>query len=97
MSSSIFYHRDYYIANKEKILNYHKSYRLANKHYYLDYYKKNKDRLNKYYKKYYEKNLQRCRKNSIIWKQNNIPGYGTIRQKPSPFKKINEQIILTFD
>ena len=97
MQSSILYHRDYYNANKDKIQNYNKSYRLANKQYFQDYRKKNKEQLNKYYKKYYDKNLKKCRMNSIIWKQNNIIGYGTYRQKPSPFKKINEQIILTFD
>jgi len=83
-TSKIFYHRDYYIANKDKIQSYNKSYRLANKQYFLDYREKNKEHLDKYYKKYYDKNLKRCRKN-------------TIYEKPPPFKKVNGPIILIFD
>lgn len=83
-TSRIFYHRDYYIANKDKIQSYNKSYRLANKQYFLDYREKNKEHLDKYYKKYYDKNLKRCRKN-------------TIYEKPPPFKKVNGPIILIFD
>jgi hypothetical protein len=86
-TSKIFYHRDYYIANKNKIQNYNKSYRLANKQYFLDYREKNKEHLDKYYKKYYDKNLKRCRINTII------PVY----EKPTPFKKVNGPIILIFD
>jgi hypothetical protein len=82
-TSKIFYHRDYYIANKNKIKNYNKSYRLSNKQYFLDYREKNKEHLDKYYKKYYDKNLKRCRKNLKI--------------KPPPFKKVNGPIILIFD
>ncbi len=97
MPSGKLYHTDYYITNREKILNYSKSYRLANKQYFTDYYLKNKDRLNYYARNYYKINLKRCRKNNILWKQNNIPGYGTFRQKPFPLKKINKQVIITFD
>ena len=97
MPSGKLYHLNYYFTNREKKLDYSKSYRLANKQYFTDYYLKNKDRLNNYYRNYYKKNLQRCRKNNILWKQNNIPEYSIFRQKQSPLKKINKKVIITFD
>jgi len=83
MTSNIFYHRDYYLANKEKIQNYNKIYRQANKEYFKNYRKNHNEHLKKYYKKYYDKNLQRSRKKTTV--------------KLPTFKKINAPIFLFFD
>ena len=64
-TSKIFYHRDYYIANKNKIQNYNKFYRQSNKDYFINYRANNIEHLKSYYKKYYDKYLQRPRKNTI--------------------------------
>lgn len=81
-----FYHKEYYLQNKQKIKNYLKIYRQVHR-----------ERLIEYSRAYYKKYRQRCQKNSITWKKNNIPNYGLVRIKPQPFKKINQHIILTFD
>lgn len=81
-----FYQKEYYIQNKEKIKNYLKIYRQTHR-----------ERLITYSRNYYVTNRKKCQNNSILWKRQNIPGYGSIRKKTPPFKKINEHIILTFD
>lgn len=84
-TSKIFYHKEYYLQNKEKIKNYNKSFRQSNKEYFKNYREKNIEHLKSYYKKYYDKNLKRPRKNTII------------SEKLPNFRKINESIILIFD
>ena len=95
-TTRIFYHRDYYLLNRAKIQNYNESYRKKNNIYHKIYYLNNRDKLLNYGRKYYQKNLQKCRKNNLLWKEQNLPNYAKKRLTP-PFKKINEQIILRFD
>ena len=67
--------------------------KLTKKQYLHNYYLNNKERLITYSKNYYKENRQRCRKNNIIWKENNIPGY----KKPPTLKKYYEKVIIYFD
>lgn len=90
------YNRDYYLANKQKILEYSKSYRKQNKYYFKFYYLQNRDKLLDYGKNYYKHHTERCRYLNIQWKIQNIPNYRKTK-KPLTFQKTNQHTIVSFD